>query len=111
MPVILTWTGPQTVAQKGLLICCYSAEEVQAWNFLQLNYYTSWYIKTPIPATFALNIGPDSSPKDSPANWLICYAIQGKSKWGEMKPFSKVIHIYKKIFLCRRQRKNPLPQL
>ena len=28
-----------------------------------------------------------------------------------MKPFSKLIHIYNKIFLCRRQRKNPLPQL
>ena len=25
-----------------------------------------------------------------------------------MKPFSKVIHIYNKIFLCRRQRKKPI---
>ena len=51
MPVVLTWTRPQTVVQKGLPISCYSAEEVQAWNFSQLKYYTSWYIKTPMPVT------------------------------------------------------------
>ena len=53
MPVVLTWTRPQTVTQKGLPIWCYSAEEVQAWNFLQLNYHTSWYIKTPMPVSLS----------------------------------------------------------
>ena len=53
MPVILTWTGPQTVAKKGPLIWCYSAWMVQAWNFLQLDYQTSWNFKTPLPVTLA----------------------------------------------------------
>ena len=55
----------------------YSAEEVieaeEAWNFLQLNYHVSWYIKTPMPATLSwtLDKATDSSPKVSPANRLI----------------------------------------
>ena len=51
MPVILTWTEPQTIGKNGPTIWRYSAKEIQPWNFLQLNYHTSWDIKTPIPVT------------------------------------------------------------
>ena len=100
MTVILTWRRPQTVAQKGLLIWCYSAEEVQAWNFLQLNYHVSWYIKTPMPATLPWTLAQTEAPKLAPLiNKFVKLFRAGinEVKWNHFQKWSIFITRYSSV--------------
>ena len=73
MPVVLTWTGSQTEAKKGLRpYGVIQGPKVQAWNFFHLNYYKSWYIKTPMPATLPWTLAQAVTQKlfvASAASW------------------------------------------
>ena len=77
MLVILTWTGPQTVAQKGpahmVLFSRWSTSlKISA---IELSYILEYH--NTHASNFGLKIGPDSSPKDASSSSLVKAKAQG----------------------------------
>ena len=63
IPVILTWTGPQTVAQKGPAhVVLFSRRGTSLKLFgIELSYILN--IKTPMPATLPWTLAQTVAPK------------------------------------------------
>ena len=100
MPVILNWTGPQTVAQKGPADMVLFSLRSTRLKLLQLNYHTSFNIKTPMPVTLAWTKAQTVAPKLVPPTYWHVKPIylaknyhQQQNKWYSKcfyKPISKL---------------------